>query len=215
MLNRPFARQRSSTPVSLNSMSHLPSYLEEIQSQFKTSAQTKLDALAALESKIAKAIDHGVTTVKNGGTIYWIGNGGSAADAQHMAAELVGRYKRERKAIRSKALTSNTSNLTAIGNDYGYDMVFSRQLEAFAKPEDLLIAISTSGNSKNIIKAVELARKVGMKVVSLTGATGGKLASRPSCWATLTSLALTEITIPTTTTPIMTPKIIFCNFSPC
>jgi D-sedoheptulose 7-phosphate isomerase len=157
-------------------MSYLPSYLEQIQSQFKTSAQTKLDALAVLESKIAHAIDHGVATVKNGGTIYWIGNGGSAADAQHMAAELVGRYKRERKAIRSKALTANTSNLTAIGNDYGYDMVFSRQLEAFAKPEDLLIAISTSGNSKNIIKAVELARKVGMKVVSLTGATGGKLA---------------------------------------
>jgi D-sedoheptulose 7-phosphate isomerase len=157
-------------------MSYLPSYLEEIQSQFKTSAQTKLDALAALESKIAKAIEHGVETVKKGGTIYWIGNGGSAADAQHMAAELVGRYKRERKAIRSKALTANTSNLTAIGNDYGYDMVFSRQLEAFAKPEDLLIAISTSGNSKNIIKAVELARQVGMKVVSLTGASGGKLA---------------------------------------
>jgi D-sedoheptulose 7-phosphate isomerase len=157
-------------------MSNLPSYLEQIQSQFKTSAQTKLEALVVLESKIAQAIDHGVATVKNGGTIYWIGNGGSAADAQHMAAELVGRYKRERKAIRSKALTANTSNLTAIGNDYGYDMVFSRQLEAFAKPEDLLIAISTSGNSKNIIKAVELARKVGMKVVSLTGATGGKLA---------------------------------------
>jgi D-sedoheptulose 7-phosphate isomerase len=157
-------------------MSYLPSYLQEIQSQFKTSAQTKLDALVALESKIAKAIEHGVETVKKGGTIYWIGNGGSAADAQHMAAELVGRYKRERKAIRSKALTANTSNLTAIGNDYGYDMVFSRQLEAFAKPEDLLIAISTSGNSKNIIKAVELARQVGMKVVSLTGASGGKLA---------------------------------------
>ena len=157
-------------------MSNLPSYLNEIQSQFKTSAQTKLDALAVLELKIAKAIDYGVETVKRGGTIYWIGNGGSAADAQHMAAELVGRYKRERKAIRSKALTANTSNLTAIGNDYGYDMVFSRQLEAFARPEDLLIAISTSGNSKNIIKAVELARRVGMKVVSLTGATGGKLA---------------------------------------
>jgi D-sedoheptulose 7-phosphate isomerase len=151
-------------------------YLQEIQSQFKTSAQTKLDALVVLELKIAKAIDYGVETVKRGGTIYWIGNGGSAADAQHMAAELVGRYKRERKAIRSKALTANTSNLTAIGNDYGYDMVFERQLEAFARPEDLLIAISTSGNSKNIIKAVELARRVGMKVVSLTGATGGKLA---------------------------------------
>src|ERR1700748_3591203 len=135
-------------------------YLQEIQAQFKTSAQTKLDALAVLEWKIAKAIDHGVETVKRGGTIYWIGNGGSAADAQHMAAELVGRYKRERKAIRSKALTAHTSKLTAIGNDYGYDMVFERQLEAFAKPEDLLIAISTSGNSKNIIKAVELARRV-------------------------------------------------------
>ena len=92
-----------------------------------------------------------------------------------MAAELVGRYKKERKAIRSQALTTNTSNLTAIGNDYSYDVVFSRQLEAFATPGDVLIAISTSGNSKNIVLAAELARKSGMKVIGLTGETGGAL----------------------------------------
>jgi D-sedoheptulose 7-phosphate isomerase len=152
-------------------------FTHEILTQFKASSQVKIEALELLQGPIAKAIDLGVDCVKRGGTIYWIGNGGSAADAQHMAAELVGRYKRERKAIRSKALTANTSNLTAIGNDYGYDFVFERQLEAFAKPEDLLIAISTSGNSKNVVKAVELARRVGTRVVSLTGSTGGKLAA--------------------------------------
>src|ERR1700734_3450665 len=103
------------------------SFTHEILTQFKASSQVKLEALEKLQGPIAKAIDLGVDCIKRGGTIYWIGNGGSAADAQHMAAELVGRYKRERKAIRSKALTANTSNLTAIGNDYGYDMVFSRQ----------------------------------------------------------------------------------------
>jgi D-sedoheptulose 7-phosphate isomerase len=157
-------------------MTKMPAFSEQVTSQFKTSAQVKIDALDKLHSKILEAIDLGIAAVKKGGTIYWIGNGGSAADAQHMAAELVGRYKRERKAIRSVALTTNTSNLTAIGNDYGYDCVFDRQLEAFATSSDLLIAISTSGNSKNVLRAVELAKKSGMKVVSLTGDSGGKLA---------------------------------------
>lgn len=101
------------------------------------------------------------------------GNGGSAADAQHIAAELSGRFKKERKALAGIALTTDTSALTAIGNDYGFDFIFSRQLEAIGKRGDILIAISTSGNSKNVIKAIESARKIGLKIITLTGKKGG------------------------------------------
>ena len=101
------------------------------------------------------------------------GNGGSAADAQHIAAELTGRYKTERGALAGIALTTDTSALTAIGNDYGYEFVFSRQLEALGREGDLLIAISTSGNSGNVVKALELARKIGIKTIGLSGRTGG------------------------------------------
>lgn len=146
-----------------------------IQKNFDDSVRIKQKCIETLKAPTQTAIELCVASLKNGGCIYWCGNGGSAADAQHMAAELVGRYKRERKAIRSQALTTNTSNLTAIGNDYSYDVVFSRQLEAFAREGDILIAISTSGNSKNVIKAAELARASGMKVISLTGETGGNL----------------------------------------
>ena len=103
------------------------------------------------------------------------GNGGSAADAQHIAAELTGRYKTERGALAGIALTTDTSALTAIGNDYGYEFVFSRQLEALGREGDLLIAISTSGNSGNVIKALELARKIGIKTIGLSGRTGGAM----------------------------------------
>ena len=103
------------------------------------------------------------------------GNGGSAADAQHIAAELTGRYKTERGALAGIALTTDTSALTAIGNDYGYEFVFSRQLEALGREGDLLIAISTSGNSGNVVKALELARKIGIKTIGLSGRTGGAM----------------------------------------
>ena len=103
------------------------------------------------------------------------GNGGSAADAQHIAAELTGRYKTERGALAGIALTTDTSALTAIGNDYGYEFVFSRQLEALGREDDLLIAISTSGNSGNVVKALELARKIGIKTIGLSGRTGGAM----------------------------------------
>ena len=104
------------------------------------------------------------------------GNGGSAADAQHIAAELVGRYGFDRPSIPSLALTTDTSNLTAIGNDYGYDQVFSRQLEGMGQAGDIFIGISTSGNSVNIIKAFESAKKKGIMTVALTGRDGGKMA---------------------------------------
>lgn len=110
-----------------------------------------------------------------GGKILWCGNGGSAGDSQHLAAELVGRFRRERRGLSSIALSTNTSILTAIGNDYGYDRVFSRQVEAIASPGDVLVGISTSGNSKNVLAAFETARLMGVVTVGLTGAGGGKM----------------------------------------
>jgi D-sedoheptulose 7-phosphate isomerase len=116
-------------------------------------------------------------TLKNGGKILICGNGGSAADAQHLAAEFVGRYEAERRALPAIALTTDTSALTAIANDYSFERVFSRQVESLAKPGDCLIAISTSGNSPNVIAAVMEARRLGCKIVGLTGGKGKKLAS--------------------------------------
>ena len=134
-----------------------------------------IKATFALEGDIKKACETAVATLKAGGKILLCGNGGSAADAQHIAAELTGRYKTERGALAGIALTTDTSALTAIGNDYGYEFVFSRQLEALGREGDLLIAISTSGNSGNVVKALELARKIGIKTIGLSGRTGGAM----------------------------------------
>ena len=134
-----------------------------------------IKATFALEADIKKACETAVATLKAGGKILLCGNGGSAADAQHIAAELTGRYKTERGALAGIALTTDTSALTAIGNDYGYEFVFSRQLEALGREGDLLIAISTSGNSGNVLKALELARKIGIKTIGLSGRTGGAM----------------------------------------
>lgn len=134
-----------------------------------------IKATFALEADIKKACETAVATLKAGGKILLCGNGGSAADAQHIAAELTGRYKTERDALAGIALTTDTSALTAIGNDYGYEFVFSRQLEALGREGDLLIAISTSGNSGNVVKALELARKIGIKTIGLSGRTGGSM----------------------------------------
>ena len=116
-----------------------------------------------------------ITSYNNGGKVILIGNGGSSADSQHIAAELVGRFKLERNPLPAIALTTNTSILTALANDYGYDTVFSRQIDALANEKDVLMAISTSGNSSNIIKAVETAKLKNIKVIGMTGKTGGKL----------------------------------------
>ena len=115
-------------------------------------------------------------TLREGHKLLLCGNGGSAADAQHIAAELVGRYERQRRAWPAIALTTDTSALTALGNDYGYAEIFARQVEALAQPGDLLLAISTSGDSPNVLKAVERARERGCRTIALTGAGGGKLA---------------------------------------
>ena len=121
-----------------------------------------------------------LAAVEKGGTIYFCGNGGSAADAQHVVAELVGRLMRERRAIPAIALTTDTSILTAVSNDYGYERVFARQVEAFVTEKDILVAISTSGKSGNVRKAVEIARKRGACVIGFTGEPGEPLASESS-----------------------------------
>ena len=114
-------------------------------------------------------------TLKNGKKVLICGNGGSAADAQHFAAELTGRYKSERQPLPGIALTTDTSALTAIGNDYGFDYVFSRQFEALVQSGDLLVAISTSGNSKNVLEAIKSAKKMGVAVLGLSGKGGGAM----------------------------------------
>ena len=117
------------------------------------------------------------TALKKGRKVVFFGNGGSAADAQHISAELVGKFKRVRPALRASALTTNTSILTAIGNDIGFDEIFSRQVQATLVPEDVAVAISTSGRSANVIKGVEEARRIGAKTIALTGSGGGLLGS--------------------------------------
>ena len=116
-------------------------------------------------------------TLRAGGKILWCGNGGSAGDSQHLAAEVVGRFRRARQGLASIALTTDTSILTAVANDYGFDVVFSRQVEALGNPGDLLVGVSTSGNSRNVIAALEAARSRGLVTVAFTGAGGGKLAA--------------------------------------
>jgi D-sedoheptulose 7-phosphate isomerase len=127
--------------------------------------------MAELET-IARAMS---ACLAAGAKILWMGNGGSAADSQHMAAEFVGRYTRERRGLASIALTTDTSILTAVGNDYGYERVFARQIEALCRPDDVVVGMSTSGNSPNVVQAVEVAKQIGATTVGFTGATGGEL----------------------------------------
>ncbi len=122
---------------------------------------------------IAEAV---VKALRAGKKVLWCGNGGSAAEAQHMAAELSGRFLRERPGLASEALSVNTSTLTAVGNDYGYEYVFSRQVEAFAQPGDVVIGLTTSGNSPNVVRALEAARRKGAIAVAFTGNGGGAVA---------------------------------------
>lgn len=131
--------------------------------------------LPNLASAVSDAIDMIYSSLAAGGQLLIAGNGGSAADAQHIAAELTGRFLRERRPFRATALHANTSSLTAIGNDYGYEHVFARELSAQARPGDVLLAISTSGNSRNILRAIEAAREIGVSVVGLTGESGGEM----------------------------------------
>jgi len=147
-----------------------------IKSIFDKSIQAKQEAKDVLNAPITSAVEAMATALKNGNKILSCGNGGSAADAQHFAAELVCRFERERPALAAIALTVDTSALTAISNDYHYDETFARQIDALAKYGDVLLAISTSGFSPNVVRAIEQAHVQGMVVVALTGRDGGKVA---------------------------------------
>jgi len=148
---------------------------EVVIRELEDSAKIKTTMAQTLSAIIAEAAQIILDAYKAGGKVLLIGNGGSAADAQHIAAELAGRFKLDRTGLPAIALTTNTSVLTALANDYGYERVFSHQLEALAKDKDVLIAITTSGTSPNILKAVEMAHSKGVTVIGLTGAKGGKL----------------------------------------
>lgn len=157
-----------------------------IQAQIATQIATQIaahiditqhmqDQSAALLVQVAEKL---IEAFNSGKKVLLCGNGGSAADAQHIAAEFVGKFYFDRPALPAEALTVNTSSITAIGNDYSFDQVFSRQVEAFGVPGDLCIGISTSGNSRNVIEAFQAAKRIGMTTVALTGASGGQMVSK-------------------------------------
>lgn len=150
--------------------------VKNVQALFDASINAKQVSKDELSSPITKAIEKMATALKQGHKILSCGNGGSAADAQHFAAELVCRFERERPALAAIALTVDTSALTAISNDYHYDEIFARQIDALAKKDDVLLAISTSGFSPNVVRAIEQAHERQMTVIALTGRDGGKIA---------------------------------------
>ena len=149
---------------------------QRIQQHFIDSADLKYKAAQVLSEPIAAAVQAILACVTGGGKVLACGNGGSAADAQHFSAEFVGRFERERPELAAIALTTDTSIITAIGNDYSYDHIFSRQVRALGQPGDVLIAITTSGNSANVLAAIEAAHARDMVVVGLSGRNGGKMA---------------------------------------
>lgn len=148
---------------------------DTIEKLIRDSIKTKEDILGVELANIEKCANAILGSLKSGGKILIFGNGGSAADSQHMAAELVGRFRKERKPLPAIALTTNTSTLTAVANDYGYDASFSRQVEALGRRGDVALGISTSGNSKNVLEAVIKARSLGLITVALAGSGGGRL----------------------------------------
>ncbi len=140
-----------------------------------SSIETKKRLIGPALDDIEKSVRMIEKSLLKGGKIFLFGNGGSAADSQHIAAEFVGRFKMERKALPALALTTNTSTITALANDYGYDISFKRQIEALGNKGDVALAISTSGNAKNVIEAVKEAKKMGIETIALTGKSGGAL----------------------------------------
>ncbi|OMG56624.1 phosphoheptose isomerase [Azonexus hydrophilus] len=149
--------------------------IARVAKHFEDSAQTKLNAVDAMSAPIAAAIETMTGCLLNGGKILACGNGGSAADAQHFAAELVGRFEAERQELAAISLATDSSILTAVGNDYGFAHIFSRQVRALGHAGDVLLAISTSGNSGNVIEAIRAAHEHDMHVIALTGKGGGEI----------------------------------------
>jgi len=140
------------------------------------SIQVKEELLRTSIGKIIEITDMITDSLKKNGKVILFGNGGSASDSQHLAAELVGRFKKDRRALPAIALTTNTSILTALANDYGYEIVFAKQVEALGQRNDVAIGISTSGKAKNVVLGIKQAKKMGLKTIALTGADGGELA---------------------------------------
>lgn len=157
-------------------MSEASPIRQEIASWLEDSAQVKQAIARGKTGEIERMVSLIIAAYKAGGKVILFGNGGSAADAQHIAGELMGRFKLERRPFPAIALTTNTSILTAISNDYSYDLVFSRQVEALVNRGDVVIGISTSGNSPNVIEAIKVAKAKGAKTIGLTGGDGGRLA---------------------------------------
>jgi D-sedoheptulose 7-phosphate isomerase len=147
-----------------------------VEQHFQDSIATKQKALAVLSEEIIRGIESMHLCLSQGKKILACGNGGSAADAQHFAAELVGRFERERQELPAIALTTDSSILTAIANDYSYEVIFSKQVKALGQAGDILLGISTSGNSGNVIAAINAAHEKGMSVIAFTGKDGGKIA---------------------------------------
>lgn len=152
--------------------------LDRITGHFQASAQTQLNVAAALAPAIEQAARHMVHCLAQGGKILACGNGGAAADAQHFASKMINRFEQERPGLAAIALTADTSTLTSIANDYAYEQVFARQVKALGQPGDILLAISTSGNSHNVLQAAAAARSRSMPVIALTGRSGGGLAEQ-------------------------------------
>lgn len=156
----------------------MTSSADEIRRQLEESARVKQSLSNELIGRIAKFAEKSADALRTGGKIVFFGNGGSAADALHLAAELVVRLRTERPGLAALALTANPSVLTAAGNDYGFERIFSRQIESLVAHNDILVALSTSGNSPNVIRGLEAGRTRGAFLVAFTGETGGQLASK-------------------------------------
>jgi D-sedoheptulose 7-phosphate isomerase len=149
--------------------------LSYVAQEIKESIAVKMELALGVSEHIVQGAKLILACLQGGGKLIAFGNGGSAAEAQHIATEFVGRYRVERQALAAIALTTDSSALTAIGNDYGFEQVFSRQLEAIGKPGDVVLALSTSGNSANVLRALESARNLGMATIGLSGRSGGKM----------------------------------------
>jgi D-sedoheptulose 7-phosphate isomerase len=148
---------------------------EEINKEIHQSMAVTSELARSCGTEIVEAASLILTCLRAGGKLLVFGNGGSAADAEHLVAELVGRYRADRQALAAVALTTNSASVTSIANDYGFEQIFARQLQAIAKPEDIAFAISTSGNSPNIVRGLQSARDAGLVTIGLTGMSGGKL----------------------------------------
>ncbi len=149
---------------------------DRIKNALKDSIEVKNQVMKKLVPQIEQAARWMIESIKNGNKILLFGNGGSAADAQHLAAELIGRYLKDRKSLPAIALTTDTSILTSLSNDYGFETIFAKQIEGLAKAGDIAFGISTSGNSRNVLEALEKAKELGCKAIGLLGCDGGRIA---------------------------------------